>query len=145
MRVRAVRIHAHGGPEALRFEEIDLPPPGAGEALVRHAAIGLNFTDIHHRTGRYPVPSLPAVIGMEAAGTVEAVGPGVAEVAVGERVTDSSPSGHNPAARTRRAASPTPAPRPAPTPRPASCRRTASSPSPPTSTCASQPRPPSRA
>ncbi|HET6522176.1 MAG TPA: quinone oxidoreductase [Geminicoccaceae bacterium] len=91
MRVRAVRIHAHGGPEALRFEEIDLAPPGPGEALVRHAAIGLNFTDIHHRTGRYPVPALPAVIGMEAAGTVEAVGAGVTEVAVGGRVTYASP------------------------------------------------------
>ena len=60
--------------------------PGEGEALVRHAAVGLNYIDVYMRTGLYPLPSLPHAIGLEAAGTVEAVGPGVTEVAVGDRV-----------------------------------------------------------
>ena len=66
------------------------PAPGPGEARVRHTAIGLNFTDIHHRTGRYPLPQLPHVIGMEAAGVVEDVGAGVNEVKVGDRVAYAS-------------------------------------------------------
>ena len=85
-RVYAIRVHRTGGPEELRYEEVELGTPGPGEALVRHTAIGLNFTDIHFRTGRYPLPSLPHVIGMEAAGVVEAVGAGVTEVSVGDRV-----------------------------------------------------------
>jgi NADPH:quinone reductase len=89
-RVHAIRVHKTGGPEELRFEEIELGTPGPGEALVRHSAIGLNFTDIHFRTGRYPLASLPHVIGMEAAGVVEAVGAGVTEVAVGDRVAYAS-------------------------------------------------------
>ena len=76
-RVNAVRIHKYGGPEELRYEEVEVGEPRPGEARVRHTAIGLNFTDIHHRTGRYPVPQVPHVIGMEAAGVVEAVGEGV--------------------------------------------------------------------
>ena len=63
-RVHAVRIHKNGGPEELRYEEVDVGDPGPGEARVRHTAIGLNFTDIHHRTGRYPLPQFPHVIGM---------------------------------------------------------------------------------
>jgi NADPH2:quinone reductase len=89
-RINAVRIHQHGGPEELRYEAIDVGEPGPGEARVRHNAIGLNFTDIHHRTGRYPLPQLPHVIGMEAAGIVEAVGDGVSEVKVGDRVAYAS-------------------------------------------------------
>jgi NADPH:quinone reductase len=85
-RVNAVRIHRNGGPEELRYEEIEAGDPGPGEACVRHTAIGLNFTDIHHRTGRYPLPQFPHVIGMEAAGVVEAVGAGVSEVRSGDRV-----------------------------------------------------------
>jgi NADPH:quinone reductase len=88
-RVNAVRVHENGGPEALRYEAIELGEPGPGEARVRHTAIGLNFTDIHHRTGRYPLP-LPHVIGMEAAGVVEAVGEGVTEVKAGDRVAYAS-------------------------------------------------------
>jgi NADPH:quinone reductase len=84
--VYAVRIHTPGGPEELRYEPVEIGAPGPGEARVRHTAIGLNFTDIHHRTGRYPVPQLPHVIGMEAAGVVEAVGAGVSEVSAGDRV-----------------------------------------------------------
>src|SRR5262245_51924412 len=89
-RAHAVRIHRNGGPEVLRYEEVEIGSPGPGEARVRHTAIGLNFTDIHFRTGRYPLQALPHVIGMEAAGVVEEVGPGVTEVGVGERVAYAS-------------------------------------------------------
>ncbi|HSD53594.1 MAG TPA: quinone oxidoreductase [Burkholderiales bacterium] len=89
-RINAVRVHRHGGPEELRYEAIEVGEPGPGEARVRHTAIGLNFTDIHHRTGRYPLPGLPHTIGMEAAGVVEAVGEGVAEVKPGDRVAYAS-------------------------------------------------------
>ena len=83
---RAIRIHTTGGPELLRFETIEIDEPAAGEVLVRHTAIGLNFTDLHHRTGRYPVPGFPLTLGMEAAGRIEAVGAGVREFKVGDRV-----------------------------------------------------------
>jgi NADPH2:quinone reductase len=89
-KVYAVRVHALGGPEVLRYEQVDVGTPGPGEARVRHTAIGLNFTDIHFRTGRYPLKALPHVIGMEAAGVVEEVGPGVMEVAPGDRVAYAS-------------------------------------------------------
>ncbi len=89
-RVYAVRIHKTGGPEELRYEEVDVGEPGPGEARVRHTAIGLNFTDIHFRTGRYPLPGFPHVIGMEAAGVVEAVGARVTEVRPGDRVAYAS-------------------------------------------------------
>ncbi len=82
----ALRIHEHGGPEKLVWEEVPLPSPKPGEALVRHTAVGLNYIDVYFRTGLYKLPSLPAVIGMEAAGVVEAVGEGVAEVSPGDRV-----------------------------------------------------------
>lgn len=81
----AIRIHQTGGPEVLRWESVDLPAPGAGEATVRHHAVGLNFIDTYHRTGLYPLP-LPSGIGLEGAGVVEAVGEGVTEVKVGDRV-----------------------------------------------------------
>lgn len=83
---QAVRIHALGGPEVLRMEEVAVPPPGAGELQVRHRAIGLNFIDVYHRTGVYPI-GLPAIIGSEAAGRVEAVGAGVSGFKTGDRVT----------------------------------------------------------
>ena len=88
--VNAVRVHQNGGPEVLRYEAIEIGEPGPGEARVRHTAIGLNFTDIHHRTGRYALAQLPHVIGMEAAGVVEAVGAGVTEVKPGDRVAYAS-------------------------------------------------------
>ncbi len=81
----AIRIHETGGPEVLRWEEVAVGDPGPGEALVRHTAVGLNFIDTYHRSGLYALP-LPAVIGSEGAGVVEAVGPGVTEVAPGRRV-----------------------------------------------------------
>ena len=86
MTTHAVRIHEHGGPEMLRFEPVDVPDPGPGEVRIRQTAIGLNFIDVYHRTGLYPIPSLPAVLGREAAGTVTAIGEGVEGFAVGDRV-----------------------------------------------------------
>jgi NADPH2:quinone reductase len=82
----AIRIHEHGGPEVLRWEEVPMPSPGPGEALVKHAAVGLNYIDIYFRTGLYKPPALPATIGMEGAGTVEAVGEGVTDLKPGDRV-----------------------------------------------------------
>lgn len=81
---RAV-IRETGGPEAIAWEEVALPDPGPGEALVRHEAVGLNFIDTYHRSGLYPT-ALPSPLGGEGAGVVEAVGEGVTEVAVGDRV-----------------------------------------------------------
>ncbi|MDH4124349.1 MAG: quinone oxidoreductase [Gammaproteobacteria bacterium] len=85
MKTSAIRIHKYGGPDVMHWEEIDLPGPAAGEARIRHTAIGLNFVDVYHRIGLYPT-SLPCGLGSEAAGVVEAVAPGVTEVAVGDRV-----------------------------------------------------------
>ena len=82
----AIRVHEYGGPEALVWEEVPLPAPKPGEALVRHRAIGLNYIDVYFRTGLYKAPALPATIGMEASGVVEAVGEGVTHVAPGDRV-----------------------------------------------------------
>lgn len=82
----AIRIHAYGGPEQMQWENVPMPDPGPGEALLRHEAVGLNYIDVYFRTGLYKAPSLPATIGMEAAGTVVAIGAGVTEVAVGDRV-----------------------------------------------------------
>ncbi|MDP3417559.1 quinone oxidoreductase [Falsiroseomonas sp.] len=82
----AIRIHEYGGPEKMVWEEVPLPSPKPGEALVRHQAVGLNYIDVYFRTGLYKAPALPATIGMEAAGVVEAVGEGVTHVAPGDRV-----------------------------------------------------------
>ena len=81
----AIRMHAHGGPEVLCWETVDLAPLLPGEVRVKHRAIGLNFVDTYYRTGLYPT-DLPAIPGSEAAGVVEAVGPGVSELAPGDRV-----------------------------------------------------------
>ncbi len=82
---RAIRFHQTGGPEVLRLEETEAGSPGQGQALVRHTAIGVNFIDTYHRTGLYPLP-LPSGMGVEGAGVVEAVGPGVEHVREGDRV-----------------------------------------------------------
>jgi NADPH2:quinone reductase len=82
---KAIRIHEFGGPEKMQWEEVEVGAPGAGQARVRHHASGLNFIDVYQRTGLYKLP-LPLTLGMEGAGVVEAVGPGVTEVAVGDRV-----------------------------------------------------------
>ena len=81
----AIRIHEHGGPDVLRWDEIEVGDPGAGEVRVRQTAVGLNFIDVYHREGLYPL-ELPAPIGMEAAGVVDAVGPGVTDLKAGDRV-----------------------------------------------------------
>lgn len=83
---KAIRIHHTGGPEQMRWEAVEVGTPGPGEALIRHRAVGVNYIDVYHRTGLYPLPALPAVIGMEAAGVVEAVGADVVEVKTGDRV-----------------------------------------------------------
>lgn len=83
--MRAIRVHGYGGPEVLTWEEQATPSPEAGQALVRLEAVGVNYIDIYHRTGLYKNP-LPFTLGLEGAGVVEAVGPGVSEVRVGERV-----------------------------------------------------------
>ena len=82
----AVRYYETGGPEVLRVEQIAVGEPGPGEVRVRHVAVGLNFADTYFRTGLYPAP-LPAGMGVEAAGVVEAVGAGVTDFAAGDRVT----------------------------------------------------------
>jgi NADPH:quinone reductase len=82
----AIRVHEPGGPEKLLWEEVPLPDPKPGEALVRHAAVGLNYIDVYFRTGLYKAPSLPVTIGMEGAGVVEAVGSGVTDLRPGDRV-----------------------------------------------------------
>jgi NADPH2:quinone reductase len=83
--MKAIRIHAPGGPEALRYEDVPAPVAGQGEALIRIDAAGVNFIDIYQRSGLYPVP-LPYTLGQEAAGAVSALGPGAAGVAVGDLV-----------------------------------------------------------
>ena len=81
----AIRIHKPGGPEALVWDEIQVGSPGPGQIRLRHTAVGLNFIDVYHRTGLYPLP-LPLIIGSEGAGVVEELGPGVTGLAVGDRV-----------------------------------------------------------
>jgi len=91
---KAIRIHEHGGPEVLRYEDVAVGRPGPGEARVRHAAIGVNFLDCYFRTGLYPAPNgLPLIPGNEAAGEVVEVGEGVTEVAPGDRVAYFEPIG----------------------------------------------------
>lgn len=86
---RAVQIRQHGGPEELQLVDVPVGEPGPGEVRIRHRAIGLNFIDVYHRTGLYPL-ALPATIGMEASGVIEAVGEGVTHLAVGDRAAYAS-------------------------------------------------------
>ena len=83
--MKAVRIYAAGGPEVLKIENLELPDPAQGEVRIRHTAIGLNFQDIYARSGQYPAP-MPTGLGTEAVGVVEAVGQGVTDFKVGDRV-----------------------------------------------------------
>lgn len=83
---KAVRFYEAGGPEVLRYEDIEVGDPGPGQVRLRHVAVGLNYADTYFRNGTYPIP-LPNGIGVEAAGVVQAVGEGVTNVAVGDRVT----------------------------------------------------------
>jgi NADPH:quinone reductase len=83
---KVMRIHEVGGPEKMIFEDMPTPKPGAGQVTVRHKAIGLNFIDVYFRTGLYPAPSMPFVMGNEGAGDVIAIGKGVTDFKVGDRV-----------------------------------------------------------
>lgn len=101
---KAIRISAHGGPEALMLEDVDVAAPGAGEARIRHTAIGVNFIDVYFRTGLYPAPGgLPLTPGHEAAGVVEEVGSGVDGIKVGDRVAYASAIGAYATERTLKA------------------------------------------
>src|SRR5580693_6750395 len=92
--VAAVRVHKVGGPEVLTYEEIELPPPAQGQIRVKQQAAGVNFIDTYFRMGMYPSPvGLPFVAGNEAAGEVIAVGPGVTDLKVGDRVGYVGPLG----------------------------------------------------
>ena len=91
--VHAIRIHEHGGPDKLKWEAVEVPAPSDGEIHVKHHAVGLNYIDTYQRSGLYPLPHLPAVMGMEGAGEVIAVGPGVSDIAAGDRVAYASPMG----------------------------------------------------
>ena len=88
----AIRIHAPGGPEVLQWDEVEVGEPGSGQVRIRQAAAGLNFIDIYHRTGLYPQP-MPLTLGVEGAGTVEAVGQDVSDLKVGDRVAYAGPLG----------------------------------------------------
>ena len=86
MKTSTVVMERPGAPDVLRLIERDIGAPGAGEALVRHTVIGVNYIDVQHRTGRYPLPAYPATIGMEGCGVVEALGSGVTGIGIGDRV-----------------------------------------------------------
>jgi NADPH2:quinone reductase len=88
----AIRVHAVGGPEVLKWEEVDVGEPGPGQARLRQEAAGLNFIDVYHRNGLYPLP-LPFTPGTEGAGIVEAVGEGVTHLQPGDRVAYAGPTG----------------------------------------------------
>lgn len=90
MKALTARIEEHGGPEVIGWHDVELADPGPGEVLVRHSAIGFNFIDIYHRRGIYPV-QLPSGLGLEAAGVAHAVGPGVTDIAPGDRVATFGP------------------------------------------------------
>ena len=86
----AVRVHRYGGPEVLKWEQVEVGEPGPGEVRIRQTAVGLNFIDVYQRTGLYPQPSFPFILGMEGAGVVTAVGEGVKDLKVGRRVAYAS-------------------------------------------------------
>ncbi len=90
---KAVRVHEHGGPDVLRIEDVPVAAPGPGEALLRQTAIGVNFIDTYFRSGLYKPPAMPFIPGSEAAGIVEAIGEGVTDLAVGDRVAYAGPLG----------------------------------------------------
>jgi NADPH2:quinone reductase len=88
--VKAIRMHEQGPPQVMKLEDVDLGAPEAGQVQIKHTAIGLNYIDTYHRSGLYPLP-LPSGVGMEAAGTVTAIGAGVSDLAVGDRVAYAAP------------------------------------------------------
>jgi NADPH:quinone reductase len=90
---KAIRIHANGGPEVMKWEDVPTPEPGPGEALIRQRAVGLNYIDVYFRTGLYKAPCMPLIIGQEGAGEVTAVGNAVTVVKPGDRVAYAGPIG----------------------------------------------------
>ena len=88
---KAVRFYETGGPEVLRYEDVEVGEPGPGQVRLRHVAVGLNYADTYFRNGTYPIP-MPNGMGVEGAGVVDAIGPDVTNVAVGDRVTLSKTS-----------------------------------------------------
>ena len=91
IRTRAIIIDRYGGPEVMQMREIDLPAPGPGQVQIRHTAIGVNFIDVYCRTGYFPLLQPPGTPGMEAAGVIEAIGPGVTGISVGDRMACACP------------------------------------------------------
>jgi NADPH:quinone reductase len=89
----AIRAHEYGGPEVLKWEEVTVGAPTAGQIKLKHHAIGINYIDTYHRSGLYKQPALPFTLGMEGAGEVTAVGPGVTDLKVGDRVAYAQPIG----------------------------------------------------
>jgi NADPH:quinone reductase len=89
----AIRVHKHGGPEVLQWDEVAVGEPGQGQLKLKQRAVGLNFIDVYMRSGLYPQPSMPFVLGMEGAGEVTAAGPGVGDLKVGDRVAYANPAG----------------------------------------------------
>jgi NADPH2:quinone reductase len=90
---KAIRIHANGGPEVMKWEDVPTPEPGPGEALIRQRAVGLNYIDVYFRNGLYKAPCMPLIIGQEGSGEVTAVGSGVTVVKPGDRVAYAGPIG----------------------------------------------------
>lgn len=84
--VKAIRIHTPGGPEAMIYEDVEVGQPASGQLLIRHTAIGVNYIDVYQRSGAYPLPSMPGIIGMEGAGVIEVIGKDVKGFKVGDRV-----------------------------------------------------------
>ena len=89
----AIRVHAFGGPEVMKWEEVQLGEPGLGQVRIKQHAAGVNYLDVYHRTGLYPIASMPFTPGSEGAGQVVAVGEGVTDLAVGDRVAYAGPMG----------------------------------------------------
>ena len=91
--VNAIRIHEYGGTEKMKWEAVDVGAPGQGEIRVKHKAIGFNYIDTYFRSGLYKFPALPAVLGTEGSGDIVAVGPGVTDLKVGDRIAYANPPG----------------------------------------------------
>ena len=89
----AIRVHEYGGPEMLKWEDVEVGAPGQGQIKVKHQAVGVNYIDTYHRTGLYKQPAMPFTLGMEGAGDVTAVGAGVTDLKVGDRIAYAQPIG----------------------------------------------------
>ncbi|MEQ1611300.1 MAG: quinone oxidoreductase, partial [Hyphomicrobiaceae bacterium] len=90
---QAIRVHEYGGPEVMKWEEVEVAAPGQGQIKVKHHAVGVNYIDTYHRTGLYKQPAMPFTLGMEGAGEVTALGAGVTDFKVGDRIAYAQPIG----------------------------------------------------